>query len=169
MMVDSRAVIAEIAPAFRDSISLMWPRFYQRQLDIADADDPDAVRFRKLRASVEYLAEHFESVPLLFVAFSRMEDGGSNIFPAVWSAMLAARAEGIGATLTSIMNVFRRQQLRAALGMPDASPWEVAATVTMGYPIGRWGIAGRRPAHEVTYRDRWGSPIEPVEQPLWPN
>jgi hypothetical protein len=40
--------------------------------------------------------------------------------------------------------------------------------VTLGYPTGRWGIAPRRPAHEVTFRNRWGDPPGfETPEPLW--
>jgi hypothetical protein len=42
------------------------------------------------------------------------------------------------------------------------------ACVTLGYPTGRWGIAPRRPAHEVTFRNRWGDPPGfETPEPLW--
>ena len=39
----------------------------------------------------------------------------------------------------------------------------------MGYPTGKWGVAKRRPAHEVSYRNTWGTPIGfEIPEPLWP-
>ena len=46
--------------------------------------------------SAQHLADHFETVPLFLFAFTRNDRSGGSIFPAVWSAQLAARAEGIG-------------------------------------------------------------------------
>jgi hypothetical protein len=44
----------------------------------------------------------------------------------------------------------------------------MSSCVTMGYPTGRWGVAPRRPVHEVSYRNRWGAPVElEVPEPLW--
>lgn len=172
MLVDSPEVIGELATYFRYSIERMWPRFYAGPTELlaTQPDHPEAVRHRKLRSSVEHLAANFETVPLILFAFTSGAEDGGNIFPAVWSAMLAARAEGVGSTLTSIMNVFRSDQVRAALGMPPDSPWQISATVTMGYPLGRWGIAARRPVHEVAYHNRWEEPLDfVVERPLWPD
>jgi hypothetical protein len=29
--------------------------------------------------------------------------------------------------------------------------------IPIGYPLGRWGEAKRKPVEEVAYRDRWGN------------
>ena len=34
----------------------------------------------------------------------------------------------------------------------------MSCCVSFGYPTGRWGVAPRRPVHEVSYRNQWGSP-----------
>jgi hypothetical protein len=56
---------------------------------------------RTARSGV-HLANHFAEVPLLLIGFGRTKEG-SGIYPAIWSAMLAARAEGIGSTLTGFL------------------------------------------------------------------
>jgi hypothetical protein len=41
--------------------------------------------------------------------------------------------------------------------------------VSFGYPTGRWGVAPRRPAHDVAYRNAWGTGVGfTVTEPLWP-
>ena len=40
------------------------------------------------------------------IGFSRGDRTGGSIFPAVWSAQLAARAEGVGSALTSVLGIF---------------------------------------------------------------
>ena len=45
----------------------------------------------------------------------------------------------------------------------------MACCVTFGYPTGRWGVAAREPAHEVSYRNQWGTPVGfEIPEPLWP-
>ena len=108
-------------------------------------------------------------MPLLLFAFTRNDRDGGSIFPAVWSAMLAARAQGVGSALTNVLDIFRPDTTRAILGVPPDRGWELKATVAMGYPKGRWGIAPRQPAHQVTYRNTWGADAGfTVDQPLWP-
>lgn len=170
LLVDDPAVKAELAGPYRESVQLLWRGHYAGQVAAAEAE-PDAEgsrRFRRLQASVQYLADHFEEVPLLFFAFSRNDRDGSSTFPAVWNAMLAARAQGVGSAMTNVLDIFRPDTTKAVLGVPPDRGWTLAATVAMGYPKGRWGVAPRQPAHTVTYRNRWGAePGFTIEEPLW--
>src|SRR6202008_3025644 len=93
---------------------------------------------------------------------------GGSIHPATWSAMLAARAEGVGASMTSVF-LFRLDDVLEILKVPKEEGWLFASCVSFGYPTGRWGVAPRRPVHEVAYRNRWGEPVGfEVSEPLWP-
>ncbi|GGO71445.1 nitroreductase family protein [Nocardioides deserti] len=170
LLVDDREVVGRLADPYREAVALLWRGHYAAQVAAAEADPeaPSSVRFCKLRASVQHLADHFEQVPLLFFAFSRGDRDGSSTYPAVWSAMLAARAQGVGSGMTNVLDVFRPDSTKAVLGVPPDRGWTLAATVAMGYPMGRWGVAPRRPAHEVTYRNRWGEPAGfETPEPLW--
>lgn len=171
LLVDSPEVKARLGGPYREAVDLLWRGHYAEKVQAAEAD-PEAVssrRFLKLQSSVQYLADHFEEVPLLLFAFSRNDRDGGSTFPAVWSAMLAARAQGVGSALTNVLDIFRPDTTKAVLGVPPDRGWKLAATVAMGYPKGRWGVAPRQPAHAVTYRNSWGTePGFTVSQPLWP-
>jgi hypothetical protein len=120
-------------------------------------------------ASAQHLADHFEEVPLFLMAFSRGDRSGGSIFPAVWSAQLAARAEGVGSALTSVLGAFRAREALEILGVPAEAGWSMACCVSFGYPTGRWGVAVRRPAHEIAYRNTWGADLDlEIPEPLWP-
>ena len=81
--------------------------------------------------------------------------------------MLAAQAEGVGAALTSLL-LFENDELLRILGVPTDEGWNMASCVTFGYPTGRWGVAPRRPVHEVAHRNQWGRPVGfEVPEPLW--
>ncbi|HUG14954.1 MAG TPA: nitroreductase family protein [Thermomicrobiales bacterium] len=116
--------------------------------------------------SVGHLVEHFAQVPLLFFGFGQPERH-SSVYPALWNAQLAARAEGIGSTLTTFFNRFPEETF-AILGVPEDEGWQVYGCLTMGYPTGRWGVAARRPAHEVAGRNGWDAPLGfDASEPLW--
>lgn len=171
LLVDDPEVKARLATPYREAIGYLWTGHYAGQVAqaAAEPESPEAKRFLKLQASVQYLAEHFEEVPLLLFAFTRNDRDGGSIFPAVWSAMLAARAQGVGSALTNVLDIFRPDTTRAILGVPPDRGWQLSATVAMGYPKGRWGVAPRQPAHTVTYRNTWGADAGfTVDQPLWP-
>jgi len=172
LLVDDPGVKVELGPLYRDSIDRLWQTAYADRLAAAAAD-PDAeasVSLLKVQRSAQWLADHFEGVPLYLFAFTRGDVSGGSIFPAVWSAQLAARAEGVGSSLTSVLGAFHPKETLAILGVPEAKGWIMACCVSFGYPTGTWGIAARRPVHEVAYRNRWGTALGiEVDQPLWPD
>ncbi len=168
LIVDDPGVISELAPLYRTCIERLFDTAYGPALEKANKDpaSPENAALLKMHRSAKYMGDQFENYPLLFNAFSKGGDGGS-IFPAVWSAMLAARAEGVGSTITSVI-AFEREQFYEILGIPEDEGWQFACLVPMGYPTGRWGVAPRRPVHEVSFRNRWGEPLGyEIDEPLW--
>jgi nitroreductase len=170
MLVDDPAVKAQLGPLYRAALGMLWETIYKDRIAAAHAnpDDPSSDATLRMQRSAQHLADHFEEVPLYLFGFVLQDPSGGSIFPAVWSAMLAARGEGIGSALTSIMGVFRHDEMFAALGVPTDEGWICACCVSFGYPTGRWGVAERRPVQEVSYRNRWGDPVGfEVPKPLW--
>jgi hypothetical protein len=67
--------------------------------------------------------------------------------------LLAARALGLGATLTTLYLQFEREA-EAALGLPpDVHSY---ALLPIGYPMGRFGPVRRVPLTGVVFENRWG-------------
>jgi nitroreductase len=75
------------------------------------------------------------------------------IYPCVQNILLACRAVGLGAALTTMHQVFE-EELMARFNIPEE--WGVVVTMPIGYPMGNFGPVKRRPAELVTYYDRWG-------------
>jgi nitroreductase len=113
----------------------------------------------QVMSSARWLADNFAQVPLVVFAYHRNDQDGSGIYPAVWNLMLAARAHGVGTTLTTVLSWFAADEVNGLLGVPAGKGWRLAAAVTCGYPLGRWGVAKRAPVMEITYRERWGEPV----------
>lgn len=171
LLVDDPDVKARLAPLYHDSIDQLWKTIYaQRIADAnADPDDPESAQTLRVVRSAQHLADHFVETPLFLFGFVRFDPTGGSIFPAIWSAQLAARAEGIGTSLTSILGVFHRDETLEILGVPADENWVMACCVSFGYPTGRWGVAARRPVHEVSFRNRWGVDVGfEIPEPLWP-
>jgi nitroreductase len=80
----------------------------------------------------------------------------ASIFPAVQNLCLAARALGLGTTLTTLHRAFE-EELKTLLAIPPHV--EVAAIVPLGYPADRFGPTRRKPVAEVAFRERWGRPF----------
>jgi nitroreductase len=131
-------------------------------------DDAEAERHRRTVASARHLAEHFAEAPVavLFLmpnismtlrdAEGPLDVGSpyASVYPAVQNFMLAARALGIGTTLTTVIRIYQ-DEVRQLLGIPDR--YEIAALVPMGRPRGRFGVAPRKPLGAVTHWDRFGN------------
>jgi nitroreductase len=170
LLVDDPGIKSRLGPLYRDAIAQLWASFYRENLERARAtpEDPDSASLLRVQASAQYLADHFEDVPLLLCAFSRGDPTGGSIFPAIWSAQLAARAQGVGSALTSVLGIFHGKETLQILGVPEDKGWNMACCVSFGYPRGRWDIAARRPVQEVAYRNQWGADIGlDIAGPLW--
>jgi len=164
VLVDDRAALSALAPLYLRAWGRLMDDFGVR-LDDLLRDPGDAGRAAR---SGDHLAHHFHEVPLLLIGFARNRDG-SGIYPAMWSAMLAARAEGIGSTLTGVLQTYCADEVFDLLGVPTDEGWFMHGAVPMGYPTGRWDVAPRRPVHEVAARNGWNGDLGfAVEKPLWP-
>jgi nitroreductase len=168
LVVDDRAVIGEVGTIYHDAMAQLWKTIYAQQIVDAesDPDDPDNAQWLRVYRSAQWLADHFADVPLLVFGFG---DAGS-VYPALWSAQLAARAEGVGSAFTSVLAYFNRDETLAALGVPGDGAPPLQAMITFGYPLGRWGVAARNPIGDVMFRNQWGTPLGiDVAEPLWPD
>ena len=109
-----------------------------------------------LTRSAWHLIDHFGEAPVHIVACTEGENRRpASVFPAVQNLMLAARGLGLGTTLTT-MHLDDEAAVRRILGIPENVM--TYCIIPMGYPLGRWGEAPRKPVEEVAYRDRWNNP-----------
>ena len=170
LLVDDPGVKASLAPLYKDSIDRLWTTIYAPAVAAAreHPEDPANAQFAKVQRSAQWLADHFEEVPLYLFPFARQDKTGGSIYPAIWSAMLAARAEGVGTCLTTVLGLFHGEEALEILGVPADKGWIMAGCISMGYPTGPWGVAARRPVHEVAARNHWDQPLGvEVPDPLW--
>ncbi|HVB93905.1 MAG TPA: nitroreductase family protein [Acidimicrobiales bacterium] len=170
LLADDPEVIGQIGPLYRHAIDQLWKTVYADRLAAAAADpeSEESIEMLKVQRSAQWLADHFEQVPLFLFGFIQSDPTGGSIFPAIWSAQLAARAEGVGSSLTAVLGFFHPDETFEILGVPKDKGWVMACCVSFGYPTGRWAVAPRRPVDQVSYRNRWGSSVGfGVEQPLW--
>lgn len=112
---------------------------------------PDDTQTNRILTSADHLGEHMGEAPVIIIPASKGGDPGS-VYPGVQNLFLAARALGLGTTLTTVHKL-KEQEVRGILGIPDdVQTW---AMIPVGYPTGRWGEAKRRPVEETTYWDTW--------------
>jgi len=120
-------------------------------------------RFQRQHAAVEYLTEHFHEAPVWIVAC--LDEGsaaptrwsGASIYPAVQNMLLAARALGLGSTLTT-RHLLHEKAAEEALGLPPGV--HSYAILPIGYPMGRFGPVARTALSDVVFADKWGQPYK---------
>lgn len=157
LVVNDPDMRARLGPLYREAYAQLHETVYAGRREAAAAAGDDATV--RVFSSSDWLAENFEVVPMWLFFFSRNDPNGASIFPAVWNAMLAARGEGVGTCLTTILGNFKSPEVFDLLEVPDDKGWRLAAAVSCGYPTGRWGVAKRVPVERVSYANRWGRPL----------
>ena len=105
----------------------------------------------RILTSADHLGEHMGDAPVIIIPASKGGDPAS-VYPGVQNLFLAARALGLGTTLTTVHKL-AEDDVRAVLGIPDdVQTW---AMIPVGHPTGTWGEPARRPVEEITYWDGW--------------
>lgn len=116
----------------------------------------------KVYRNAMILVDNLHNAPALIMCCltGYSQEGGINqsthygsIYPAIQNLMLAARAKGLGSTMTTLHKA-REKDIKRVLAIPDDV--ETIALVPLGYPQGRWGRPKRKPQREVTFWNRWG-------------
>ena len=115
--------------------------------------------FERMLNAAEYLADHFHEAPVWIVPCAPgSRNSGASVFPAVQNMLLACRALGLGATLTTLYLGFEKEA-EAALGLPEGV--HSYAIIPVGFPLGRFGPVRRAPLENVVYADKWGQAFAP--------
>lgn len=117
-------------------------------------------RGRMLKA-VLWLAEHMQEISTLVVACYEFDEkpdindkagAHSSIWPGVQNLLLAARAEGLGAVLTTYA-LSDYPAFAEILDLPDNI--RAFGVIPVGYPLGKFGPVTRLPARQIARFDRW--------------
>jgi nitroreductase len=110
---------------------------------------------RRMQRAAIHLADHLHEAPVhLFVAGWTRRDSPQlqALMPAVQNLLLACRAVGLGASLTTLHRSFGEECDRW-LGLPDNCP--TCALIPIGWPLGRYGRPPRRPVDECLSWERF--------------
>jgi len=151
-------------PAIKKTVQVWYKRAFDeiigpRYASAAPPPGMDSDRYKRQSDAVSYLTEHFHEAPVWIVACidhgkqQANRSSGSSIYPAVQNMLLAARALGLGATLTT-RHLLYEKETEAALGLPPGV--HSYAIIPIGYPMGKFGPVRRGPLADVVYQDRWG-------------
>ena len=145
----------------RDILTAGAQRSWETMKSFYDIDVPAesdrSSRARTLRAMHRHMTTG-ANVPVCILFCSEPQRGtskleqGASIFPAMQNFLVAARAQGLGAAIT-LWHRLVEDELRPRLGIPDG--WDIAATLTAGWPEGRHGPLSRKPVEQVVSIDGW--------------
>ncbi|MBU2531374.1 MAG: nitroreductase family protein [Alphaproteobacteria bacterium] len=119
----------------------------------------DEAKYHRQHAAVEYLTDHFHEAPVWIVACLNHGEtpphrmAGASIYPAVQNMLLAARALGLGASLTT-RHMFYGDECDKAMALPAGMM--SYAILPVGYPIGNFGPTGRGKLADFVSLDRIG-------------
>ena len=142
--------------------------YYKRAFDevvgpnYASSAPPPGVsqaQYARQHAAVEHLTNYFHEAPVWIVACldhggQRPNRGsGASIYPAVQNMLLAARALGLGATLTT-RHLLYSDEVDQIFGLPEGV--RSYAIVPLGYPMGNFGQV-RRAKSGFVHNDTWGN------------
>ena len=170
IVVTDQEIRNQLGDSYREAWDFYVKEFYGGSADMGASNVPNdkkAEQVVRISKSAAWLSENFHKVPAMFVVLSRNDPTGSSIYPAIWNLMLAARGHGIGTCLTTVMS-FETEVVCEVLNIPNDKGWTLNATITAGYPLGKWGVAERKPVDDVTYLNTWGNKTNwNLKQPLW--
>jgi nitroreductase len=110
---------------------------------------------RKLLMGAVHLAEHLHEAPVhLFVAGwkRRGQEQSQALFPCIQNVLLACRAVGLGASLTTVHRVFGRE-IDDYLGLPESIP--SVALLPLGWPEIPYKRPVRKTIDECFFTERF--------------
>jgi nitroreductase len=164
---------AELRTKLRDLYLPGWREYMQQTggaLVLADPDSFDAKIVRNVQRADEY-ANGLDRVPVHLVVGVRLEDlavtdaklprqsivGGASVYPFVQNLLLALRAEGLGAALTTLL-VPAEAEVKGLLEIPEGIA--LAAHIGVGYRVDPWPLQlARKAVEEFAFGERYGEPL----------
>lgn len=151
--------------ALRDLYVPLWEQYAARAVSHPGAPLP------KLLANADHMARHLDEIPVHVVVCAQTADlmatdrhldrvsvvAGASIYPSVQNLLLAARTEGLGTALTTLLCAVE-PKVKELLAIPDKVA--TAALVALGYPEKGFPknlARSRKPASEIAFADTYGN------------
>jgi nitroreductase len=166
-------IIAVTDPTLKQGLEDLYRPHWMSYVPLYEAHLPSlpeaaADSSRKALDAGTYLANHLHEAPVICVFCFNFEHitvtdenldrqsivGGGSVYPAVQNLLLAARNEGLGCVLTTLL-CMEEAKIKTLLDIPE--DWHTAAHVPLGYPVGGGhGPISRKPASKMVYSNRFG-------------
>lgn len=160
-------------PALKKQLAEWYLPYWNRIVDMAARGEYRGSA--RLLSDGTQMANHFGEIPVLVVVCAVLGDlartdadldrpgivGGASVYPSVQNLMLAARNEGLGTTLTTLLCA-GEPQVKELLGIPPELI--TCATIALGYPERPLPEKlSRGPVSAMVFSDRYGEPLFPPQ------
>ena len=138
---------------------------------IRDGKVKVGTRDKKIVDNADYFANNLADIPILVTVCARLEDvhptdvnlerlsivGGASIYPAVQNILLAARQNGLGSALTTLLCA-EESRVKELLQIPEHV--STAAMLALGWPEkGFPSKLTRKPLSEIAWLESFGTPF----------
>jgi nitroreductase len=136
---------------------------YLEKMNTAPLPHQTQAEWEGLVKAVRWQGDHVGEAPVLIFpcmkisakaqqSAAAVRGASGSIYPAVQNLLLACRAKGLGATLTTLHSM-HEAEVNAILGLPEDAM--TFAMIPVGYPLGKFGPTKRIPVEEVIGWDGW--------------
>jgi nitroreductase len=153
--------------ALRDLYVPLWEQYASKAVAKPGAPLP------KLIANADHMARHLDEIPVHVIVCAQTGDlmatdrhldrvsvvAGASIYPSVQNLLLAARTEGLGTALTTLLCAVE-PKVKELLSIPDKVA--TAALIAMGYPEKGFPqklAQSRKPVSEIAFGDKYGAKL----------
>jgi len=145
LVVTDDSLRAQFAPLYHEA---WWAKRHDSGWYTPD-DLPDAYK-----GPMQLADEIGNSPVLIFVcALAKGAAAANSIIPSVQNLLLAARALGVGSTITTLHPTIE-DRVHSLFDIPDTA--QVVYCLPLGYPKGNFGPVNRMPLEEVSSFNTWG-------------
>ncbi len=136
--------------------TLYHEAWWAKRRDQGISGPEDIPASNKIMRSAMRFADKIGDAPVLILLCATAEGPGpmASVIPAAQNLLLAARALGIGGTITTLHPQVE-DRVHDLFDIPQSA--QVVYCIPLGYPKGRFGPTDRKPLSEVSSYDRWGT------------
>ena len=146
-------------PDLREELGVLYEEaWWAKRKDEGINGPEDIPPGKSTRRSAMQLSREIGQAPVIVLvcATSKSKGAMGSVIPATQNMLLAARALGIGGTITTLHEQVE-ERVHRLLAIPETA--QVVYCVPLGYPKGNFGSVQRAPLAEVCSYERWGNGI----------
>jgi nitroreductase len=174
--IEKPALRAEIAHLYGLGWREYWAHVERGLVPFAPGEDgswngaPVDLAAARERPAPDAFGDQLASVPVMLVLLAHLASlavtdnglrrqsivGGASVYPFGHNVLLAARNQGLGGVMTTVL-CRQEDAVRELLGVPPS--FAVAGLIVLGHPVHQVRKLRRRPVERFTFVDRFGDDL----------